>query len=117
MCVGRATDVSRSGSGPLRAIAMIAICVCDEKVTAGEKPLVRDRTLIFSPRLPFAFVTKIPKNLNKNAGDTAGGVRGGMPCRPPCDERSEAQLLTKTDFTFLRQFLLEVRTFFAENPE
>ena len=88
-----------------------------KKITAGEKPLVRDRALIFSPRAPFAFVTKIPKNANKNAGDTAGGVRGGMPCRPHRDERSEAQLLTETDFTFLRRFLLEVRTFFAENPE
>ena len=46
-------------------------CVCDEKEIAGEKPLVRDRALVFSPRAPFAFVTKIPKNANKNAGDTA----------------------------------------------
>ncbi len=54
----------------------------------GSNPLLRDRALLFSPRAPFAFVTKIPKNANKNAGDTAGGVRGGMPCRPPsvvCD--------------------------------
>ena len=68
----------------------------------GSNPLVRDRALVFSPRLPFAFVTKIPKNANKNGGDTAGGVRGGMPCRPHCDERSEAQLPTETDFIFLR---------------
>jgi hypothetical protein len=32
-----------------------------KKVIAGEKPLVRDRALVFSPRAPFAFVTKIPK--------------------------------------------------------
>ncbi|MEI6238423.1 MAG: hypothetical protein WCP15_02735 [bacterium] len=88
-----------------------------KKKTAGEKPLVRDRTIIFSPRLPFAFVTKIPKNANKNAGDTAGGVRGGMPCRPHRDERSEAQLPTKWDSAKLLAFLIDVRTFFAENPE
>ena len=63
----------------------------------GSNPLVRDRALVFSPRLPFAFVTAIPKNANKNAGDTAGGVRGGMPCRPHRDERSEAQLPTEWD--------------------
>jgi len=68
----------------------------------GSNPLVRDRALVFSPRTPFAFVTKIPKNANKNAGDTAGEVRGGMPCRPHRDERSEAQLPTEHDFTFLR---------------
>ena len=110
----RATNIYGSGSGPLRTVWL---CFAIKKVIDGEKPLVRDRTLVFSPRLPFAFVTKIPKNANKNAGDTAGGVRGGMPCRPPCDERSEAQLPTETDFTFLRQFLLEVRTFLAENPQ
>jgi len=81
----RATKLYGSGSGPLRTTA---IAFAMKKETAGEKPLVRDRALLFSPRAPFAFVTKIPKNANKNAGDTAGGVRGGMPCRPPsvvCD--------------------------------
>ena len=101
-----------SGSGPLRATV---ICVCDEKETAGENPLVRDRALVFSPRAPFAFVTKIPKNANKNAGGAKGGFEGGISPRPLCDERSEAQLFTELDFTFLRKFLLEVRTFFAEN--
>jgi DNA invertase Pin-like site-specific DNA recombinase len=68
----------------------------------GSNPLVRDRTLVFSPRAPFAFVTKIPKNANKNAGGAKGGFEGGISPRPPRDERSEAQLLTETDFTFLR---------------
>ena len=75
----------------------------------GSNPLLRDRALVFSPRAPFAFVTKIPKNTNKNAGDTAGGVRGGMPCRPPCDERSEARLLSETDFVVLRGAWDDVR--------
>ena len=52
-----------------------------EKV--GSNPLVRDRALIFSPRLPFAFVTKIPKNANKDAGGAEGGFQGGIPTRPP----------------------------------
>ena len=96
---------------------MIAICVCDEKVTAGEKPLVRDRALVFSSRAPFAFVTKIPKNANKNAGDTAGGVRGGMPCRPPSVVCDGAICDDSEFFAKLRRFLLEVRTFFAENSQ
>ena len=79
-------------------------------------PLVRDRALVFSPRAPFAFVTKIPKKSSNEAGGAKGGFEGGISPRPPRDERSEAQLFTETDFTFLRQFLLEVRTFFAENP-
>ena len=46
------------------------------------------------------------------------GSGGGMPPRPPlvvCEVRFRPR---KRDFaTFLRQFLLEVRTFFAENPD
>ena len=52
-----------------------------EKV--GSNPLVRDRALLFSPRAPFAFVTKIPKNANKDAGGAEGGFQGGIPPRPP----------------------------------
>ncbi len=58
-----------------------------EKV--GSNPLVRDRALLFSPRAPFAFVTKIPKNANKDAGGAEGGFQGGIPPRPPsvvCDD-------------------------------
>ncbi len=94
-----------------------AIVFAMEKEIAGEKPLVRDRALVFSPRLPFAFVTAIPKNANKNAGDTAGGVRGGMPCRPPLVVCNDA---ISGDFALsakLLTFLIDVRTFFAENPE
>ena len=86
-------------------------------VTAGEKPLVRDRALVFSPRAPFAFVTKIPKKSSNEAGGAAGGVWGGMPPRPPSVVYDVVISPTETDFTFLRQFLLEVRTFFAENPQ
>ena len=84
---------------------------------AGEKPLVRDRALVFSPRAPFAFVTKIPKKSSNEAGGAEGGVWGGIPPRPPLVFCDDAISPTETDFTFLRQFLLEVRTFFAENPE
>ena len=52
-----------------------------EKV--GSNPLVLNRTLIFSPHFPFAFVTKIPKNANKDAGGAEGGFQGGIPPRPP----------------------------------
>ena len=58
-------------------------------VTAGEKPLVRDRALIFSPRAPFSFVTKIPKKSSNEAGGAEGGFQGGIPPRPPfvvCDD-------------------------------
>jgi hypothetical protein len=79
--------------------------------------LLRDRALVFSPRAPFALIPKIPKNANKDAGDTTGGVWGGMSCRPPSVVCDAAISSTETDFSFLRQFLLEVRTFFAENPD
>ena len=49
----------------------------------GSNPLVRDRTLVFSPRAPFAFVPQIPKNANKEAGGAEGGFQGGIPPRPP----------------------------------
>ena len=60
-----------------------------KNVIAGEKPLVRDRTLVFSPRAPFAFVTKIPKKSSNEAGGAEGGFQGGIPPRPPlvvCDD-------------------------------
>jgi hypothetical protein len=49
----------------------------------GSNPLVRDRALVFSPRVPFAFVPSIPKTANKNAGGAEGGFQGGIPPRPP----------------------------------
>ena len=52
-----------------------------EKV--GSNPLVRDRALVFSPRLPFAFVPKIPKKSSNEAGGAEGGLEGGIPPRPP----------------------------------
>ncbi len=85
-----------------------------EKV--GSNPLVRDRTLVFSPRAPWIFLSKIPKNANKDAGGAEGGFQGGIPPRPP---HSAILSPFSGDFAFLtklRQFLLEVRTFFAENP-
>ena len=55
----------------------------------GSNPLVRDRALVFSPRAPFAFVTKIPKKSSNEAGGAEGGFQGGIPPRPPhCDLRS-----------------------------
>ena len=80
-------------------------------------PLVRDRALVFSPRAPFAFVTKIPKKSSNEAGGAEGGFQGGIPPRPPlvvCDDAISG------DFAFsakLLTFLIDVRTFFAENPE
>ena len=52
-----------------------------EKV--GSNPLVRNRTLAFSPRLPYALVTKIPEKIRIYAGGATGGVWGGMSPRPP----------------------------------
>ncbi len=86
-----------------------------EKV--GSNPLVRDRTLVFSPRAPWSFLPKISQNANKDAGRATGGVRGGMSPCPPLVRQLSPFL---DDFAFLaklRQFLLEVRTFFAENPD
>ena len=83
----------------------------------GSNPLVRDRALVFSPRAPFAFVTKIPKKSSNEAGGAEGGFQGGIPPRPPlvvCDDAISG------DFEFstkLLSFLVDVRTFFAENPE
>jgi hypothetical protein len=88
-----------------------------KKETAGEKPLVRDRALVFSPRAPFALVSKIPKNANKNAGDTAFLPRPLLPCRPPSVVCDAAICGGSEFFAKLRRFLLEVRTFFADNPQ
>jgi DNA invertase Pin-like site-specific DNA recombinase len=82
----------------------------------GSNPLLRDRALAFSPRGPWALLAHIPKNAKENAGGAAGGVWGGMPPRPQSVVCDGAISPTERDFTFLRQFLLEVRTFFAENP-
>ena len=81
----------------------------------GSNPLVRDRALVFSPRAPFAFVTKIPKKSSNEAGGAEGGFQGGIPPRPPlvvCDDAISG------DFTLsakLLTCLVDVRTFFAEN--
>jgi hypothetical protein len=80
-------------------------------------PLVRDRALVFSPRLPFSFVPEISQKPSNEAGGAAGGVWGGMPPRPPhCGLRSPFS----GDFEFsakLCGFLDKVRTFFIENPD
>ena len=55
----------------------------------GSNQLVRDLALVFSPRAPFAFVTKIPKKSSNEAGGAEGGFQGGIPPRPPlvvCDD-------------------------------
>ena len=49
----------------------------------GSNPLVLARTLVFSPRIPFSFITQIPKKANKEAGGAEGGFQGGIPPRPP----------------------------------
>ena len=94
-----------------------AIVFVMKNVTVGEKPLVRDRALVFSPRAPFAFVSEISEKSSNEAGGAAGGVWGGMPPRPPhCGLRSPFS----DDFQFsakLCRFLNKVRTFFAENPD
>jgi hypothetical protein len=79
--------------------------------------LVRNRTLVFSPRAPWIFLSKIPKKTNRDAGGAEGGFQGGIPPRPPLVRQLSS---FSDDFAFLaklRQFLLEVRTFFAENPQ
>ena len=84
---------------------------------AGEKPLVRDRALVFSPRAPFAFVPEIPKKSSNEAGGAKGGLEGGISPRPPQVVCNDVISLMETDFAVLRSFLNKVRTFFAENPE
>ena len=69
----------------------------------GSNPLVRDRTLIFSPRAPFALIRKIPKKSSNEAGGAEGGFHGGIPPRPPFVVCDGAISPTKTDFTFLRR--------------
>jgi hypothetical protein len=93
--------------------------LCDEMnaVKAVRAHLVRDRALVFSPRAPFALVSQIPKNTNKGAGGAEGGFQGGIPPRPP---QVRCVSPFSGDFEFsakLLTFLINVRTFFAANPE
>ena len=83
----------------------------------GSNPLVQNHTLIFSPHLPFAFVTKIPKNTNKDAGGAEGGFQWGIPPRPPHSASPSPFFADSTIFAKLLNFLVEVRTWFSENPE
>ena len=83
----------------------------------GSNPLVLNRTLIFSPHFPFAFVTKIPKNANNDAGGAEGGFQGGIPPRPPHSATLPPFFGDSAIFAKLLNFLDEVRTFFAENPQ
>lgn len=97
--------------------SVIVFVFKNEKQKEVSTHLVRDRTLVFSARSPWTFITKIPKKINKNTGGAEGGFQGGIPPRPP-----HFAILSpfSDDFAFcakLRQFLLEVRTYFAENPE
>ena len=69
--------------------------------------MVLDRTLIFSPSFPFAFVTKIPKNANKEAGGAEGGFQGGIPPRPPLSFCADA---ISTDFVFSAKLLPDLES-------
>jgi hypothetical protein len=107
------TNSNRSGSGPLRVLNII---FNKENYILFLLP-TRDRALVFSPRAPFAFVPEIPKTANKYAGEAAGGVWGGMPPRPPLGISPSP---FSDDFQFSAKlccFLIEVRTFFSENPD
>ena len=83
----------------------------------GSNPLVLNRSLTFTPRFPFAFVPKIPEKIRISAGGAEGGYKGGIPPRPPLAPCVSPFFSDSDFFAKLRQFLLEVRTFFAENPE
>jgi hypothetical protein len=78
---------------------------------------LRDRALVATARVPFAFTHELPKNAKENADGTAGGVWGGMPCRPPLSAILSPFSGDPAFFAILRQYLNKVRTFFAENPE
>ena len=83
----------------------------------GSNPLVRDRALVFSPRLPFAFVPEISQKPSNEAGGAKGGFEGGISPRPP---QVRCASPFSGDFEFsakLCGFLDKVRTFFVENPE
>ena len=79
--------------------------------------LVRDRVFTFTPCFPFAFVPKIPEKIRQGAGGAEGGFQGGIPPRPPRSAITSPFFADSATFTFLRQFLLEVRTYFAEYPQ
>jgi DNA invertase Pin-like site-specific DNA recombinase len=82
----------------------------------GSNPLVRNRVFTFTPRFPFALVPNIPEKIRQGAGGAEGGFQGGIPPRPPHSAIPSPFFADSATFTLLRQFLLEVRTFFAENP-
>jgi len=113
MCVGRATEQYRSGSGPLR-VTSCNLIFTKNYISFPSSP--RDRALVFSARAPFAFVPAIPKTANKYAGGAEGGFQGGIPPRPPLSAFPSPFF---PDFQFsaiLCCFLVKVRTFFSENP-
>ena len=49
----------------------------------GSNPLVHNRAIVFSPRMPFALVPEISQKANNRAGGAEGGYKGGIPPRPP----------------------------------
>ena len=49
----------------------------------GSNPLLLNRSLVFSARPPFSFISLIPKMTNENRGVAEGGFQGGIPPRPP----------------------------------
>jgi hypothetical protein len=92
------------------------ICIFEYKIIGGEDSLLLNRSLVFSTHAPFSYILEIPKITNENRGVAEGGSKGGIPPRPPLSQISSSFL---GDFAFsekLREFLLKVRTWFAENP-
>ena len=85
-------------------------------IKGGEDPLLLNRSLVFSPHLPYSFVNEIPEKIRNSAGGAEGGFQGGIPPRPPLSAFPSPFSMQKSDFAKLLNFLVEVRTFFAENP-
>ena len=80
-----------------------------------EKPLVLNRALVVSPRVPWQFLLSVPQNANNRAGGAEGGYKGGIPPRPPLRPCLSPFVPEKTFLLKLRGVLLKVRTFFVDN--
>ena len=84
----------------------------------GSNPLLLNRSLVFSPHLPYSFVNEIPEKIRNSAGGAEGGFQGGIPPRPPLSAFPSPFSMQKSDFAKLlrdlesdQNFLLQRETY------